>query len=92
MDTPQHAVSAEQPAALPHLTRDHMCLLASQVYTRDADALYYGDGRRLPSAADRAESERLYQLAQEVASEVTGDPEHISTLWTEASAWLRGAL
>lgn len=77
--------------ATPHLTRDHMCLLASQVYTRDADALYYGDRYdAVPSAADRAEAERLYQLAQEVAAEVTGDPEHISTLWAEAAEWLRG--
>lgn len=76
--------------ATPHLTRDHMCLLASQVYTREADALSYGNGRSLPCAADRAEAERLYQLAQEVAAEVTGDPEHISTLWAEAAEWLRG--
>ena len=77
------------------MTRDHMCLLASQVYTRDADALYYGSSDRydsIPSDADRADAERLYQLAHEVAAEVTGDSEHISVLWDEASAWLRGAL
>ena len=44
--------------ATPHLTRDHMCLLASQVCPR-ADALSYGNGRSLPCAADRAEAERL---------------------------------
>ena len=71
------------------LTRDHVLLLTSIVYTRDADALYYGDRS---TTADRAEAERLYQLAQEVAAEVTGDPAHISVLWDEATAWLRGAL
>ena len=78
--------------ATPQLTRDHMCLLASQVYTRDADALYYGDDRpdEVASVEDLIEAERLYQLAQEVAAEVTGDPEHIDTLWTEAIEWLRG--